>query len=253
MLAVAWLCAPTWGQPVPAPGTIALGNPEVSLMVREQLLQHLPTPLAEQSLNWGKQRPVACGLKWHKGKLGLLKPELQHKLENDGVWRQVRVEIDRPAETLVLVLTPITPIDAERSTFDAYLFCNVRVNFQQQIWESGVRLFSGETRAHLRVALRLRCEMTLKLEKGKSWLPDMVFRFRVADAQVFYDNFVVDHTAGVGGDLAHILGDAVHDCLKVWRPGLEGELLRKADAAIVKAANGREVRFSPTAALGWKK
>jgi hypothetical protein len=72
----------------------------------------------------------------------------------------------------------------------------------------------------------------------------VVVRLRVTEAQLFYEKLVVEHTAGVGGDAARILGDAVIDTVRRVKPDLERDLVAKANAAVVKAADTREVRLS---------
>ena len=84
----------------------------------------------------------------------------------------------------------------------------------------------------------------MRFESGKSFLPDVVVRMRVVKATVKYDDLNVDHIAGLGGSAARVLGDAVHDVVKTIRPSLEEGLLARANAAIVKAADTREVRLS---------
>src|SRR5262249_53444348 len=104
--------------------------------------------------------------------------------------------------------------------------------------------------ARCRAALVLKCEVANRLEsKPGSLLPDVVFRLRATEAQLFYDNLVVEHTAGVGGDAARLLGDAVIDTVKRVKPDLERDLLAKANAAIVKGADTKDVRVSFDAIL----
>ncbi|HZT80272.1 MAG TPA: hypothetical protein VFA26_08625, partial [Gemmataceae bacterium] len=67
---------------------------------------------------------------------------------------------------------------------------------------------------------------------------------RATKADLRYDNLVVEHVAGVGGELAKLIGDAFHGGLTQWRPALERELLARADAAIVRAADTKEVRVN---------
>src|SRR5204863_308077 len=82
----------------------------------------------------------------------------------------------------------------------------------------------------------LAVETTSRSEKKPgSWLPDMVFRMRVLKAHLEYDNVVVEHTAGVGGEAAKVIGDTLLGILKQVKPSLEKQLLAKASAAIVKA------------------
>jgi hypothetical protein len=67
---------------------------------------------------------------------------------------------------------------------------------------------------------------------------------RVTEAQLFYEDLKINHTAGIGGDGARILGEAIIDSVKRFKPDLERELLDKANAAIVRAADTKEVRIS---------
>jgi hypothetical protein len=72
-------------------------------------------------------------------------------------------------------------------------------------------------------------------------VPDLVLRLRVTEAKADYDHFVTEQIGGLGGDAAKVFGDALQ---KILRPALEKKLLPKAQNAIVKAADTREVRLS---------
>ena len=67
---------------------------------------------------------------------------------------------------------------------------------------------------------------------------------KVAKADLGYDNLKFDHVAGVGGEAAQLIGEAAHSMLKQWRPSIERDLLAKANAAIEKAGEHKEVRLS---------
>jgi hypothetical protein len=54
----------------------------------------------------------------------------------------------------------------------------------------------------------------------------------------------VEHIAGVGGETAKLLGEGVRGALRQWHPSLERELRAKAEAAIVKAGDSRDVRLN---------
>src|SRR5262249_36488544 len=116
-----------------------------------------------------------------------------------------------------------------------------QIDFTQQIWERGIRLYSGSTKARMKVWIALKCEVSTRTEK-KGLLPDLVFRLHVASADLKYSGLDVVHTAGVGGDAAKYLGEALHSTLSTLSPNLERDLLAKADAAIVKAGANKEVR-----------
>jgi len=92
--------------------------------------------------------------------------------------------------------------------------------------------------------LEMRCEAVTRLEPNGTPLPDALFRLRVLQSDLSYDNFVVERVAGVGGEAAKVLGDTARGSLKQWRPSLEHDLLARANAAIVKAGDTKEVRLS---------
>jgi hypothetical protein len=216
---------------------------ELGGILRSLILPNLPSPLVEQSFNWGHQEYVPVGIRWEKKGI-LLKPEVMKKLHNDGVWRNFAATTDNLQATFQLTVSDVKSPCPGAMTFVVQLALPVNLKFEQQLWRSGVRLYSGETRARCKVALALRCESTTRTEKKpNALLPDVIFRLRVVEAQLNYSDFVVEHTAGVGGDAAKIVGNAIHDAIKQWKPSLERKLLEKANAAIVKAGDTKEVRL----------
>src|SRR5262249_9379097 len=98
----------------------------------------------------------------------------------------------------------------------------------------------------------LRCEVITKVERNGGLLPETVFRFRVLNSDAGYEHLVVEHIAGLGGEAAKLLGEAVHAGMKQWHPSLERRLLEKANAAIVKAGDTKEVRIGVSSLLGKK-
>jgi hypothetical protein len=207
--------------------------------LRAQMVPHLPTTLYQASSGWGNTSRVPNGLKWHN-----LRPRVQHADKNDGTWRKIHVTADNWADTLVFDLRNVQHPDLGRMTFDVFLSFDARIFYEQQNWESGVRLWSGSMRARCRVKLLLNCEASVQLDSGRKIVPDAVLRMGVTGAHLGYDNLVVEHVAGIGGEAAKLLGDATRVSLRRWHPSLERELLAKGDAAIVKAAGTREVRVN---------
>lgn len=217
--------------------------------LRELLLKNLPDPLVESNQGWGNQKDGVVGVTFHKDGLRLRTEKVQGKL-NDGHWRKVAVRAANPEKSLALGIADATFPEPGKATFAAHVGLDCDLKFEQQLWRNGVRLYSGETRGRCRAALLLKCEVTSRTEKKPdSFIPDVVFRVRVTDAQLFYDNLVIEHTAGVGGDGAKLLGDALIHTVKQAKPALERDLLAKANAAIVKAADTKEIRVSLGAVL----
>ena len=233
-----------------APPAAASADPTAALAVnlRGLLLEALPTPLYEDTSHWGRQKLGAGRTRW-RGKGVHVHPEVEQVLKNDGRWWKVRVTASRPADSLALDLRDFQRPEPGRLLFTAFLATDADVEFERQTWKQGVRFYSASTRARLRVRLTLRCEAVTRIEGGKL-LPEAVFRLRVLQADLGYDHFVVEHIAGVGGDAAKVLGETAHATLQRLRPSLERNLLAKANAAIVKAGDTKEVRVSLLSLLG---
>lgn len=207
--------------------------------LRGYLAHNLPKTLYEASPGWGETSRVARGVKWRG-----IRPQLTYGEKNDGTWRKIRATADNLPDTLVLDIRNLKERETGRLTFDVFLAFDLKLHYEQQNWESGVRLYSGSARARVRVKVLLGCEMIARLEDGGSVLPDAVFRLRVARARVDYDNLAVEHIAGLGGEAAQLIGDTIKGSLDKWHPSLERELMTKASAAIVKSADTKEVRLS---------
>ena len=202
----------------------------LELSLRTLLLKNLPDPLVKSEQNWGQQKPALVR---------------KNEMRNDGTWRRFTVKAANPNQTLGLGLEDAVVPDPGKASFTAKIGVDCDLTFEQQIWKNGLRLYSGETRGRCHAAVLLKCEATSRTEtKPGSFVPDMVFRVKVTEAQLFYENLVIEHTAGVGGDAAKILGDAVIDAVKQAKPELERDLMNKANAAIVKAADTKDVRIS---------
>ncbi|MGD9715063.1 MAG: hypothetical protein AB7V46_23845 [Thermomicrobiales bacterium] len=195
--------------------------------LRALLLENFPDPLFEDTKNWGHKKRGLAG-NWR----------------NNGRWWKVRIAGKNVRDTLIVDLRDLQQPGKGVTTFRLFVSFDATIVFHRQTWKTGVRLYSGETRARCRVRLTLDCEALTKFVKGKNFLPDTIFRLRVVRSDLGYDNLVVEHTAGVGGDVAEILGDLLIGRLRQWKPSLERNLREKANAAIVKAADTKEVRVN---------
>lgn len=231
----------------------ALGGGSVDALagsLRGYLIKAMPAPIYEDTRHWGLQKPVS-EIKW-RGQGVHVHPEKIEVMKNDGRWWKVRMTGERLPDTLICDLREARQIEPGRMTFTAFLSFDTHVDYDKQIWHTGTRRYASSIRARLRVKLTLHCEATARLDGNDGLLPDAVFRLRVLQAESSYDNFVVEHIAGVGGEAAKVLGDAARGSLKQWRPSMERELLAKLDAAIVKAGDTKEVRVSLSKLLAKK-
>jgi hypothetical protein len=204
--------------------------------LRAFLVKSLPEPLFEDRRHWDQKKPGPRG-----------------KMRNDGRWWKVTAQALDPARTLVLDLKDLEKPAPGRTVFVGYLALDVRVNVERQLWRAGLRLYSTSTRARLRVKLTVKCEATTRIQPTGTLVPDAVFRLRVLESDVRYDNLVVEHTAGVGGEAAKLIGDLVVGGAHRFKPSVERNLLARANAAVVKAGDTKEVRLSLLGLLNGKK
>jgi hypothetical protein len=207
---------------------------------RAALVKSLPSPLFEGDKTWGRTKEVTT-IHW-SGKGLDIHPEKVRKAKQDGDWRKVRVTADNLADTLIFDLRDLQSPESGRMTFTVYVAFDARVFYDHQKWEEGLKLWDSSLTARLRTKLTLDCEVTARLDDKGELLPDAVLRLRVTKADLRYDNLVVEHAAGMGGSAAKLMGDAAHRVVKEFKPNLERDLLAKADAAIVKAADTKEIR-----------
>ena len=236
-----------------AAGPLPNGQPEnlaqLSKALKPLLADALPTVLYEKHDNWGHQEMATHAIHWRG-----LRPERRREMRNDGVWKHIEITTFNPKQTADIRLYGLKSVNDEKQTFKADLAFGCRVVYDQQNWESGIRLWSGSVRARLRAKAHLDCEYLMRTEpKPGSFLPDIVFRLRVANAQVGYDDLVVEHIAGIGGTAAKVIGETFHDAMNRWKPSIERDLIEKANAAIVKAADTKEVRIGLSALFKEKK
>jgi hypothetical protein len=216
--------------------------------LREVLIRHLPDPLYEALPGWGRTTMGVDGIHW-RGRGLRVRPEVVRRPRNDGTWRKVRVTAPALRDTLVFELRDVRHPSALRLDFRVFVSFDVRAEVQQQQWETGTRLYSASLRAKARVKLTLDCEAEAKLEAGKGWVPDAVFRLRVTGADLRYDNLQVEHVAGIGGTAARLLGEVFRSSIGQLDPSLEKDLLARANEAVIRAGGEREVRVNLTKLL----
>jgi hypothetical protein len=221
--------------PASAQTPVAPSLPEIAAMVKPLLVQMVPPVLYEHTRNWGHTTMAFHGVHWHG-----VEPEVVKTPRNDGLWQKVRLK-PRELDKLDFKLTDPVAIDAGRQSFQAYVDFVTGVEYEQQLWERGVRLYSGETRARLRLQAWVDIESSFKVDTSMGL--DFVFRLKTTKAKVRASHLVVEHTAGIGGSGAKLLGEAIEGVVKEAEPGLQRRLQEKIEAALVKAADTREVRI----------
>lgn len=239
-LVIVALCLSTAGLAAAPP---AHDTEELAATVRKLLLANLPEPLVESSMGWDTQREVTLGLRWEKKGLVRYSPTVMKDVKNDGHWQKVHFHAKEPDKSMAVAVTNVRVPEVGKTLFDAHIGLDSNIVYEQQLWTGGKRIYSGETRARCRAELHCVVEITDKVEfKPGSTLPTITLRVRVVSADLSYKDLVCEHTLGVGGEAAKLIGKALLEVLKKVQPNTEKDLLAKANAAIVKAADTKEVR-----------
>jgi hypothetical protein len=212
---------------LPAPAATQKMQANLASSMKELFLGVLPDPLYEDASHWGGQAK-----------------NLRGQMKNDGRWWKLRMEGRQFPNGLIVRVEDLKPAGKDRQTFSLYIDIHSNIFLDRQTWLKGVRLYSGSTRARVQLHLALACEILTRLETPKgAFVPEIVFRFRVLNSYMHYDNLVVEHTAGVGGDAAKYIGEAVVSIVKQAKPSLERKLIEKANATILKAGDSKEIRI----------
>jgi hypothetical protein len=228
----------------PAPTATAPDTKLLAGTFKEMLLKNMPTPLTESLNGWGNQKEAVIGVYWKKEGPLRYKPEPMKKQVNDGHWQKVRVEAIDPAKSLSLEIANMRTSPTGTTLFDATVGLDTRITYEQQMWTAGKRLYAGETRCRCRAELKLTVELDNKLEFASgSLVPNFMLRVRVTKADLQYRDFVCEHTLGVDGKPAEVMGKTVLEFVKKVKPNLEKDMLAQANAGIVKAADTKEIRI----------
>lgn len=228
----------------PAEKPVDVDTAQLAANLRSLLLAALPDPILTVDHGWGRQKEVLLGMKMHRTGRLRVRAEAVKGVRNDGLWQRVRVTAVDPEKSLALGVREVRQRADGAVTFEAYLTLDVRTFIDQEVWKSGARLYGGETRLRSKAALKLVCEVTNRVEaKPGAVLPDVVMRVRVTSADLYYTDLVCEHTLGLNGKPAAKIGEVAHKLMTEFKPSLERDLLAKANAAIVRAADTKEVRI----------
>jgi len=226
------------------PASPVLDTQLLAQTLKGMLLKNLPNPLTETLNGWGNQNEVVIGVYWKKEGPLRYKPEPMKSKKNDGHWQKVRVDAIDPAKTLSLAISNVRSSPTGTTLFDAAISLDTRVTYEQQMWAMAKRLYSGETRCRCRAELKLTVELDNKLEfPAGSVVPNLTLRVRVTNADLTYRDFVCEHTLGMDGKPAEVMGKVALEFAKKVKPNLEKDLLSQANTGIVKAADTKEIRL----------
>jgi hypothetical protein len=242
--------SPQPAKPVPPAGkpgfTLPAGGAALVQALRALLPDVFPPTLYEASPGWGKTKTVWTGITL-KDKGTHRHPVRKTSVRNHGTWRKIKITANPKA--VAFDVRDFQRREAGRITFTLEGNFDARVDYVRQRWANGIKLYDQSIRARLKVGVTLQCEAVGQVRPG-TLLPDLVLRLRVLHSDVRYSNVVCEHFAGFGGTPAKMAGDLLLKSVRRFHPALERKLLDRANAAIVKAADTKEVRIEFSKLLG---
>ena len=210
----------------------------LSDVVRPLVLANLPDPLVRGERDWGRQVMAPVGLKWRG-----VKPSVQKSPRNDGHWQRLSALAIEPDRTFELHITDLTTPAPGSTAFTVRMAMNVRGEHEFQEWKNGVRVLSTTTQARCRVGLKLDCVCTSRIGVAKGGLlPSAEISVKVLRAECGYSDFVCERVGKIHGKPAALAGEAAREFVRMIKPGLEAEILTKANAAVLKAVEAKPVR-----------
>jgi len=223
-------------------------------MVGDLLRKNVPDPLTKSNMNWGHQKAETVIKRRREGLRFWTEPV--QEFHNDGVWRRVEVRIADPSKLLLGINELTYPSEGKMLATVAVACERVDLKFEQQVWRNGTRLYAGETRGHCEAGIILKVVVTTKTEYKKGGLlpiPEFAVQVKATEAFLFHNQIIIDQTGPFDGEAAKSVGEAMLRLVKAFKPDLEGDILEKANVAILKAAGTREFKVALDKVLGARK
>lgn len=194
-----WCCITATGAAQDAPPVALPMVPvqEVSAQFRGSLLKALPDALVfDTGKNWGHQA--------HVPSLQCIKPIQVWR--NHGDWEQLHVATWQLSRYLSLHVDDVVAPDDNCVAFTVHMTLPATVELDQQIWQSGIRLYSGRVRARSSLMAAVTIQATAVPVGKQASRPQREVRFQVARATFTCDHFITENINGLGGDFARLAG-----------------------------------------------
>lgn len=205
--------------------------------------RHLPDPLAQTSENWGKQKEVQGTRRRIKDWRLISEP--YHEWRNEGQWRRLTLRVPDRNKLHVGVRDIEFPRPGSLRGTVLVVADEVALQLEQQQWCNGLRLYGCDIRAHSKVGLTVKAEVTSRQERPPTaLLPTYVLAVRVYQVRLDYDQVVVDRILGLDGKAAKVVGDGIREAIRRFKPDFEEQLRQRAEAAIIRITDNRQVHLT---------
>lgn len=205
---------------------------ELSGWVRWVCLMNMPEDI-EDTRRWGQQRQVIDGL---DVKLDGLRVDTKRrwKMVNDGTWSRYKIEFVEPQKRLGV---EIHRFDVEpggkRFVTSATVVAPLKLSGRVNQFARDVQLFSVSAKADALVAMRVDCEVDVRLIPV-AFPPDVEFRPKIKDASIELREFRVHEISQIHGEPAEWMGDRIREVLETKLEEYREKLVEKMNRSIEK-------------------
>jgi len=205
---------------------------ELSGWVRWVCLMNMPEDI-EDTRRWGQQRQVIDGL---DVKLDGLRVDTKRrwKMVNYGTWSRYKIEFVEPQKRLGV---EIHRFDVEpggkRFVTSATVVAPLKLSGRVNQFARDVQLFSVSAKADAVVAMRVDCEVDVRLIPV-AFPPDVEFRPKIKDASVELREFRVHEISKIHGEPAEWMGDQIREVLDIKLEEYREKLVEKLNRSIEK-------------------
>jgi len=176
----------------------------LSRTIRGILIESLPERI-ENEEHWGDQKEIFSGVRIERVE-GRLRAEKRTRAVNHGLWQRVSVMPIDPEKNLEFQILDARSIGPQKVAFELTASAPLEGTARIERWRMGVKMLNFTTEAQATIRLRLRGEVTHRMElKGNK--THIALEPIIHDVDLQLDEFDLQKLGLVNGPLAEELGN----------------------------------------------
>ncbi len=159
---------------------------------------------------WGMQQQVYAGFKFRRDQ-GRLETERVWKQVNHGQWQKFTVALRDPQREFAVTIPQVRKSDHGSTLIELEFVTPLTISARLSQWQRGVQLYSFSATGWAQVALRLECDLQLRVSREltsgeKNPAPLLVLEPKIIKANIDLQEFRLDRVSKVGGEVSQQLG-----------------------------------------------
>lgn len=216
LLAAQWLVNPLVGQTnedraksTPTKELSSAESSTLNQLVTKLVLDEIPHHYTDDR-KWGLQQQVYAGFKFRRDQ-GRLETERVWKQVNHGEWQKFTVALRDPQREFSVTIPQVRKSADGGMLVDIEFVTPLTLSARMSQWQRGLQLYSFSANGWAQVALRLECELKLRVSRaaasaGTPAETRLILEPRVTAATIELREFRLDRVSKVGGEVSQQLG-----------------------------------------------